>query len=623
MTDVDTDGNEAVSGTAEPTRPECDMIMKGGITSGVVYPLAASHLAETYTFRNLGGASAGAIAATIVAAAELGRQRGGSGGFEHLDRLPAELGSELGNLFQPSPATAPAYRLLITAIDRDRSKFAKVVALLSAAIRSAWIAFLITLVIAMVPGVALAVAVDAARPGRIDVGDVAVTALLWLPLALLIAVAVAVYRFAMRTKRSIERNGFGVCDGHTQTLQGHPPLTDWLSAKINAAAGAATAGPPVTFGDLWGTESVRRFDEKVPDGTSFLDLLPYERSALAATRTIALEVMTTNLTLRRPYRFPFESREFLFCERCMAKYFPAPVVRQMTDHSAEADDKPRPAIASGAPNATILMRCPLHPDVRVRYLPRPADMPVVVAARLSLSFPALICAVPLCYVDYARAPEYVELINVWFSDGGIASNFPMHLFDAMWPGRPTFGINLQPLDAEHGPARAYLPRSGQPRSHPIGSLVAFGQALLDTMQNWADVTQLTLPAYHGRVAEVRLAGDEGGMNLHMPPPLITTISALGAQAAELFDDFDLPHHQNARFAASMAAVDAMLAGMRAADRAGFDAVVAASAPVYRRAAAEALVGLADTWADDPAHPHPATTPNVPHPVADLRMVPRQ
>ena len=73
----------------------------------------------------------------------------------------------------------------------------------------------------------------------------------------------------------------------------------------------------------------------------------------------------------------------------------------------------------------------------------------------------------------------------------------------------------------------------------------------------------------------------------------------------------------------MAAVDAMLAGMRAADRAGFDAVVAASAPVYRRAAAEALVGLADTWADDPTHPHPATTPNVPHPVADLRMVPRQ
>lgn len=616
----------APSTASSGSRPECDMIMKGGITSGVVYPLAASHLAERYTFRNLGGASAGAIAAAIVAAAELGRQRGGTGGFGHLDRLPGELGAELGKLFQPSKATQPAYDLLIASIDHDRSTTGKVLALVRAAVRSAWLAFLITLVLAMVPGVAIALGIDAARNSSVDVADIALFSLLWLPLAVLLAVLVATVGFALRTKRAVEGNGFGVCDGHSQTVLGHLPLTDWLSAKINAAAGVAEDGAPLTFGDLWGVEAVRRFDEKVPAGTSFLDLLPYERRALAATRTIALEVMTTNLTLRRPYRFPFEGREFMFCESCMTKYFPAPVVRQLMDHSSPVDDnKPRPGQPADAtgPQQIIRMCCPLHPTVQVRYLPRPADMPVVVAARMSLSFPGLISAVPMCYVDYGRAPQYVALINVWFSDGGIASNFPMHLFDSMWPVRPTFGINLQPHDTEHGTARTFLPRSGTPRSHPMASLFEFGSALLDTMQNWADVTQLTLPAYHGRVAEVRLDADEGGMNLNMPEPLITRVAGLGSDAAKLFDGFDLPHHQESRFAAAMAAVDDMLAGMRGAHSAGFATVIDGSKPVYRRAAAGALVDLADGWAVDDAHPHPATAPNVPHPVADLRMVPRQ
>lgn len=38
----------------EPTR-ECDVVMKGGITSGVLYPLAVCELAATYRLRNVGG----------------------------------------------------------------------------------------------------------------------------------------------------------------------------------------------------------------------------------------------------------------------------------------------------------------------------------------------------------------------------------------------------------------------------------------------------------------------------------------------------------------------------------------------------------------------------------------
>ena len=36
----------------------CDIVMKGGITSGVVYPGAVVKLARRYRFRSIGGASA-------------------------------------------------------------------------------------------------------------------------------------------------------------------------------------------------------------------------------------------------------------------------------------------------------------------------------------------------------------------------------------------------------------------------------------------------------------------------------------------------------------------------------------------------------------------------------------
>ena len=49
---------------------ECDIIMKGGITSGVVYPKTILRMAEQYRFRSIGGTSAGAIAAALTAAAE-------------------------------------------------------------------------------------------------------------------------------------------------------------------------------------------------------------------------------------------------------------------------------------------------------------------------------------------------------------------------------------------------------------------------------------------------------------------------------------------------------------------------------------------------------------------------
>ena len=53
----------------EPSK-YCDLVMKGGITSGIVYPNAVLALAKEFRIKNIGGTSAGAIAAAVSAAAQ-------------------------------------------------------------------------------------------------------------------------------------------------------------------------------------------------------------------------------------------------------------------------------------------------------------------------------------------------------------------------------------------------------------------------------------------------------------------------------------------------------------------------------------------------------------------------
>src|SRR5688572_24431112 len=95
---------------------ECDIVMKGGITSGVVYPGAVLALKDRYRFRSIGGTSAGGIAAAVVAAAE--HNRGGNG-FDVVAELPGTLASEPGGrpfmlqLFQPDPPARPLFRVIV------------------------------------------------------------------------------------------------------------------------------------------------------------------------------------------------------------------------------------------------------------------------------------------------------------------------------------------------------------------------------------------------------------------------------------------------------------------------------------------------------------------------------
>src|SRR5256885_2466077 len=109
--------------TPQNPKHQCDLVMKGGITSGIVYPPAVHELHEKdFTFRSIGGTSAGAIAAAGTAAAEYN----GDEGFQRLKDKGAWLGadSNLRNLFQASTTTRPLLDILNAALEPEKGKSA-------------------------------------------------------------------------------------------------------------------------------------------------------------------------------------------------------------------------------------------------------------------------------------------------------------------------------------------------------------------------------------------------------------------------------------------------------------------------------------------------------------------
>jgi predicted acylesterase/phospholipase RssA len=599
---------------------QCDLIMKGGISSGIVYPRAAYHLATRYRFRRLGGASAGAIAAAAAAAAEHGRR---GGGFIKLAQLPTGLGTHLADLFQPTPTNKPAFAMLSDWLEPDRSKPRKLGRAAVRAIRAAPLAFVAALAAMLIPAVAVLIGHGLPATAREWLGAV-VAGVAWLPVAAVIAVAIAIAVFALRTMKELPRSGFGLCDGHTRDVSvDHPPLTDWVAATLDELAGLPRGVSPLTLGDLWGQNAVALAQSLAATKKPSFE----QRLAAREAREVDLEVMTTNLTFRRPYRFPFSTRIFYFCEKRMRVFFPDYVVDHLVATSTEAVDD----IDAGKP---IRMVCTCHRE-QVRSLPDPWNLPVVMAARLSLSFPGLISAVPLFCVDWARGPGHRTLIETWFSDGGISSNFPMHFFDSLWPTRPTFGINLNPQHPDFD-ALVWTPntqgaRGILPRSHETTSMLEFLRAIFDTMQNWVDTTQITMPGFRDRVATVRQSKGEGGVNLKMKPEVIEGLA--GEAAAALFDDFDFDLHRWIRYRVAMSELDDTLGELRHSyhdGTANFIEKLGPSAPRYQiggqqavlddREATARLIGVADAWA---AAGHPSSAGTVPRPKPAMRLTPRQ
>lgn len=355
--------------------------------------------------------------------------------------------------------------------------------------------------------------------------------------------------------------------------------------------------------------------------------------------------MTTNLSHRRPYRFPFDTNEFFWCEKCFAEYFPDNVVAKMKSTTFRVEDIENGKNREGK-RIEIPAECMRHPRSPIYYMPLAPDIPIVVAARLSLSFPGLISAVPLQTVDWTRVSEKRKIVTVWFSDGGICSNFPMRFFDAVWPTRPTFGINLSPEDPDR-PAmmvwRASPKTSGpMPRYIPIKSLGGFVKSVLDTMQNWNDTTQITMPGFRDRIVVVRQKAGEGGMNLKMSPDVIDELAKRGAEAGHniVYGDskaklppFDFDLHRWIRYRVSMAGFDEQLSGMYDTWVNGMSAFITESShkPIEYEdgecvfvAGAEDLVATTSlmNFAEElPSLKNPATQGSVPHPRPEVRLVP--
>src|SRR5262249_36840213 len=111
--------------TTNPEMLECDLVMRGGITSVIVYPKAIAKLAETYKFRCIGGTSAGAIAATAAAAGALGVRNGSDSFKEHFEKLPEKLATVMDGktvllrVFQPAKELERVFAVLLSGLQRQ------------------------------------------------------------------------------------------------------------------------------------------------------------------------------------------------------------------------------------------------------------------------------------------------------------------------------------------------------------------------------------------------------------------------------------------------------------------------------------------------------------------------
>jgi len=577
-----------VQGAADaclPPMPECDLLMKGGVTSGIVYPQLVERLARDYRLRHIGGTSAGAIAAAAAAAAELGRQSGANpDAFAALGRLPAYLGrsmrgrSRLLHLFQPAPALRPAFEmgLALMAAPGAANAFALLLAnilhplllgiFIAAAVVGMQLLSAMSLGSAALSGsltaVPVALALFALRRilasgreeraamtpkrsliapadwlGALSFGALAATVVLHAlvlqasGLTILRALAALLAGAALfglwSAWRWLTGLAAAVRDNHFGVCSGsapgarHAALTDWLEGYLAELAGLE-AGTPLTFGHLWTGNA-----QGVQTGAG----CDWDRGQ----RRIHLEMMTTALSQHTAYAVPFRSNagSFYFAPSEWARLFPAHVLDWLRA-SAQSTSRRHPVTGEAL--------VPLVRDGR---------LPVIVGVRMSLSFPVLLSAVPMFALDRTDPEgEQAAVKRVWFTDGGVTSNLPLQAFDELLPARPVFTINLKPEHPAYpigarggqGNGRVFLPQNNRQgiarywkpfdESGPF-ALGGFMMALVDTMQRWRDEVLFPYPAYRGRIAQISLRDSEGGLNLAMSRKQIRELAESGQLAGEM------------------------------------------------------------------------------------------
>jgi hypothetical protein len=124
-------------------RSPCSVVLEGGVTSAVIYASLLARLSRHYAYRQLGGASSGAIAATAAAAAEFARASSPTTAattgpapvaaavdpFAELGKFPRQLAktdplgrTALYNLFQPSTEARASFLVAMAALEKERDE---------------------------------------------------------------------------------------------------------------------------------------------------------------------------------------------------------------------------------------------------------------------------------------------------------------------------------------------------------------------------------------------------------------------------------------------------------------------------------------------------------------------
>jgi len=492
--------------------PPCDLVLKGGITSGVVYPRAISRLARNYQIRGVGGTSAGAIAAAFAAAAEYRRRRDRTfQGFDEVERLVADLATRvdgqtrLEGLLQPQSGTKIPFRFLKFLLSAPKVK--KIAAFSLLPLSLMWVA--------VCSGVLLFEASFDSPPDLIQKAEFAAGYVVGL-----ILVAALVKNFVVSLVREFCAQNYGLCRGYDprRPTPHTPQLTDWIHTGLQKTAGLPE-DEPLTFAHL---EARSDFLEAQNSPVSGRNLDHHDR--------IRLRLVTTSLTHSRPYTLPFSEDKFYFDPNEFLELFPRSVVNWLIENGR---------------SESLEIDPPDGKTFRVYPLPDHGHLPVVVAVRMSLSMPIILSAVNLYCRDRAQPHSRPE--KVIFTDGGIVSNFPIHFFDELVPRYPTFGLNLifakrelshltQGLGkslGEMSPVLADMARCLLEHWDRRPGLGGFLEGIYDTARGWKDTTQLRLPGYRERIQDIYLDPKrEGGIHLSMTPEQIEALAKKGEAAME-------------------------------------------------------------------------------------------
>lgn len=534
--------NTSQASTPDPLREVppadqfCDVVLNGGVASGVVYPWALLKLARHYRFKCIGGNSVGAMAAAMAAAAEYGRCHGVEDAFEPLRRMPLKLAETEGGktkmlrLFQPSAPVRRLFDLFLIAVlpseARNGVAPGAMPALMSALrLYGFWLPLAVLVV--------LTIWVLAQSKAGFVAG--AVLFILGVAGAIGLALLIVAWRF-YRDLGALANNAYGLCTGRGQT-SGDEGLVEWLHQGIQRSAGRGRDDPPLTFADLW---SAPRFGQAGP--------APLPEGLQPPNPGINLQMFTSNITQGRPVRLPLNdaNTRLYYHPAQWQAYFPPSILRAL--HQASSPYRPAstsdPDPAAPSEDQRQLMD-------ELRELPS-GGMPIVVAARLSLCFPLLFSCVPVYAVDYEAPEGQRRMGRCLLSDGGLCTNFPVHLFDAAHPRWPTFALMLDRQLRNYQGQQRWLPKTnlegradnwlrfvpgaedeGTQQRPLLARLLGFAGGMVLTMKDWNDRVTGRLPHVRNRIIRLQLKSGEDQLNLAMPAATILHMAhEYGTKAGE-------------------------------------------------------------------------------------------